>query len=67
MCMLDEIRARRDEIYVLAKRHKAEKLRRAASAELPPVLQGVSDRGGDSIRTAYQIDMDASSGDHARA
>ena len=26
MCMLDEIRAKRDEIYVIAKRHKAEKL-----------------------------------------
>ena len=26
MSMLDEIRARRDEIYVLARRHKAEKL-----------------------------------------
>ena len=26
MCMLDEIRAKRDEIYSIAKRHKAEKL-----------------------------------------
>ena len=26
MCMLDEIRAKRDEIYALARRHKAEKL-----------------------------------------
>ena len=26
MCMLDEIKARREEIYVLARRHKAEKL-----------------------------------------
>ena len=26
MCMLDEIRAKRDEIYAIAKRHKAEKL-----------------------------------------
>ena len=26
MCMLDEIRARRDEIYAIAKRHKIEKL-----------------------------------------
>ena len=26
MCMLDEMRARRDEIYVLARRHKVEKL-----------------------------------------
>ena len=26
MCMLDEIRARRDEIYAIARRHKAEKL-----------------------------------------
>ena len=26
MCMLDEIRARRDEIYAVARRHKAEKL-----------------------------------------
>ena len=26
MCMLDEIWAKRDEIYVLARRHKAEKL-----------------------------------------
>ena len=27
MCMLDEIRARRDEIYAIAREHKAEKLR----------------------------------------
>ena len=26
MCMLDEIRARRDEIYTIARRHKAERL-----------------------------------------
>ena len=26
MCMLDEIRAKRDEIYVIARKHKAEKL-----------------------------------------
>lgn len=26
MCMFDEIRAKRDEIYAIAKRHKAEKL-----------------------------------------
>ena len=26
MCMLDEIKARRDEIYAIAGRHKAEKL-----------------------------------------
>ena len=26
MCMMDEIRAKRDEIYAIAKRHKAEKL-----------------------------------------
>ena len=26
MCTLDEIRAKRDEIYAIAKRHKAEKL-----------------------------------------
>ena len=26
MCMLDKIRARRDEIYAIAKKHKAEKL-----------------------------------------
>jgi predicted nucleotidyltransferase len=26
MCMLDEIRAKRDEIYAVAKRHKAERL-----------------------------------------
>ena len=26
MCMLDEIRARRDEIYAIARKHKAEKL-----------------------------------------
>ena len=26
MCMLDEIRAKRDEVYAIAKRHKAEKL-----------------------------------------
>jgi hypothetical protein len=26
MCMLDEIHAKRDEIYAIAKRHKAEKL-----------------------------------------
>ena len=26
MCMLDEIRAKRDEIYAIAKRHKAERL-----------------------------------------
>ena len=26
MCMLDEIRARRDEIYAIVRRHKAEKL-----------------------------------------
>lgn len=26
MCMLDEIRAKRDEIYATARRHKAEKL-----------------------------------------
>ena len=26
MCMLDEIRARRDEIYAIARAHKAEKL-----------------------------------------
>ena len=26
MCMLDEIRAKRDEIYAIAKGHKAEKL-----------------------------------------
>ena len=26
MCMLDEIRARRDEIYAFARKHKAEKL-----------------------------------------
>lgn len=26
MCMLDEIRAKRDEIYAVARRHKAEKL-----------------------------------------
>ena len=26
MCMLDEIRARRDEIYAIARRHKAERL-----------------------------------------
>ena len=26
MCMLDEIRAKRDDIYAIAKRHKAEKL-----------------------------------------
>ena len=26
MCMLDEIRTKRDEIYAIAKRHKAEKL-----------------------------------------
>ena len=26
MCMLDEIRAKRDEIYAIAKAHKAEKL-----------------------------------------
>ena len=26
MCMLDEIRAKRDEIYAIAKMHKAEKL-----------------------------------------
>ena len=25
MCMLDEIRAKRDEIYAIARRHKAEK------------------------------------------
>ena len=26
MCVLDEIRAKRDEIYAIARRHKAEKL-----------------------------------------
>ena len=26
MCMLDEIRARRDEIYAISRKHKAEKL-----------------------------------------
>ena len=26
MCMLDEIRARREEIYAIARRHKAERL-----------------------------------------
>ena len=26
MCMLDEIRAKRDEIYAIARKHKAEKL-----------------------------------------
>ena len=26
MCMMDEIRAKRDEIYVIARKHKAEKL-----------------------------------------
>ena len=26
MCMLDEIRAKRDEVYAIAKRHKAERL-----------------------------------------
>ena len=26
MCMMDEIRAKRDEIYAIARRHKAEKL-----------------------------------------
>ena len=26
MCMLDEIRARRDELYAIARKHKAEKL-----------------------------------------
>jgi len=26
MCMLDEIRAKRDEIYAIARRHKVEKL-----------------------------------------
>ena len=26
MCMLDEIHAKRDEIYAIARRHKAEKL-----------------------------------------
>ena len=26
MCMLDEIRAKREEIYAIARRHKAEKL-----------------------------------------
>ncbi len=26
MCMLDEIRAKRDEVYAIARRHKAEKL-----------------------------------------
>ena len=26
MCMLDEIRTKRDEIYAIARRHKAEKL-----------------------------------------
>ena len=26
MCMLDEIRAKRDDVYAIAKRHKAEKL-----------------------------------------
>ena len=26
MCMLDEIRARRDKIYAIARRHKAERL-----------------------------------------
>ena len=26
MCMLDEIRAKRDEIYAIARAHKAEKL-----------------------------------------
>ena len=26
MCMLDKIRAKRDEIYAIARRHKAEKL-----------------------------------------
>jgi len=26
MCMLDEIRVKRDEIYAIARRHKAEKL-----------------------------------------
>ena len=26
MCMLNEIRAKRDEIYAIARRHKAEKL-----------------------------------------
>ena len=26
MCMLDEMRARRDEIYAIARKHKAEKL-----------------------------------------
>ena len=26
MCMLDEIRAKRDEVYAIARKHKAEKL-----------------------------------------
>ena len=26
MCMMDEIRAKRDEIYAIARRHKAERL-----------------------------------------
>ena len=26
MCMMDEIRAKRDEIYAIARKHKAEKL-----------------------------------------
>ena len=34
MCMLDEIRAKRDEIYAIARRHKAEQLRaRAGNSE----------------------------------
>ena len=46
MCMLDEIRARRDEIYAIARKHKAEKLwvfgfayrvcKEAVAATLPP-------------------------------
>ena len=59
MCMLDEIRAKRDEIYAIARRHKAEKLwvfgscaRKEERPDSDAMLDSGFYRHGDLCRTA---------------
>ena len=50
MCVLDEIRAKRDEIYAIARRHKAE------SIDIISAVDGLD--YADAARRAVKMDVD---------
>ena len=62
MCMLDEIRAKRNEIYAIARRHKAEKLwvfgSCARKEERPDSDVDFLVKFGDSIRLFEHLDFE---------